>query len=189
MRTRASRLIVGLLGLVALIVLVVVGAALNGASRSSTSSIPVTLTALARATSIVLPSPTPVPTLPGVSEELLICQRELGQAMNARSLVGAVNLSDDHALLMTWISTEWPVRDLTDALPGIIASLDAALEAWEGGCALYDRVRIQVYDGPRDAQVHRLTVQVASEDLLKWRAGEYPDRDLLLRLQVTQPPS
>ena len=187
MQTDRSRLIIGLSGVLALIVLAIVGVAVRGAGQSSPQAIPVTLTALAEAPESGPPTRTPVPTVPGVSDALLICQRELGQAMNARSLVGAVNLSDDHALRMTWVSTEWPVRDLADAIPGVIASLDAALEAWEAGCAAYDRVQIQVYDGPRDAQVHRLTVQVSTEDLLKWRGGEYQDRDLLLRLQVSQP--
>ena len=108
--------------------------------------------------------------------------------MTSAQTSSIVNLSDDHALRMTWVSTEWPVRDLADAIPGVIATLDAALEAWEAGCAAYDRVQIQVYDGPRDAQVHRLTVGVSTDDLLKWRSGEYQDRDLLLRLQVSQPP-
>jgi hypothetical protein len=190
MRTRLPRdprLIIGLSGLIALIVLTIVGTVLLRLAMPPPDAPPVTQTVAPPAQEEALPAPTPAPTMSGISDEMLVCQRELGQAMNARNLVGAVNLSDDRALHMTWVSTEWSVRGLQDAVPGIIASLDAALEVWDQGCAIYDRVEIEVYDGPRDAQVHRLTVRLSADDLLQWRAGALQDHELLLRLGVIRP--
>ena len=107
--------------------------------------------------------------------------------MNARSMVGAVTISGDHLMLLSWFSTKWAVRDLDDALSGVIMGFDVALELWEQGCAVYDRVQIDVYDGPRDKQTYRLTVQAPMDDLLRWHAGEFDDRELIARLQVLRP--
>jgi hypothetical protein len=106
--------------------------------------------------------------------------------MNQRDMAGAVHISGDHLFAMTWVSTDWQVRTLEDALPGVILGFDAALEAWQEGCAVYDRVQIEVYDGPAHDPTHRLTVRAPMDDLLKWRAGEYGDRELVARLDVTQ---
>jgi hypothetical protein len=141
------------------------------------------------------PTPTAIPTLAGTNQELLICQRDVGLAMNARQMVGAANLSDDRLLRLRWMSMDWAVSDLDDALPGVILGLDVALEVWEEGCPLYDRVQIKVYDrasieedGRRqERQVHRLTVQADMDDLFQWQAGALSDSALLERLQVTEP--
>jgi hypothetical protein len=146
-----------------------------------------TLTALPTSLPTQTPTPTPVPTLAGVSQDLLVCQREAGRAMNARGMIGAANISGDHLLSVSWVSRDWQVRDLDDALSGVIMGFDVALEVWERGCAVYDRVQVDVYDGPGDKRVHRLTVRVPMDDLLEWRAGAFGDQQLIARLEVTQP--
>jgi hypothetical protein len=138
--------------------------------------------------------PTPIPTLAAVSEELLVCQRQVGLAMNARKMAGAANLAADRELRLRWVSMDWAVDTLDDALPGVVLGLDAALDAWEEGCTLYDRVQIEVYDRrkPEDSgraeerQVLRLTVRAGIDDLLQWRAGEIGDRELLDRVEVVR---
>ena len=143
-------------------------------------------------------TPTPIPTLPAVSGELLVCQRQVARAMNARRMVGAANLAADRELRLRWVSLDWAVDALDDALPGVVQGLDAALEVWQEGCAVYDRVEMEVYDrrsiadrdriagGGRaeERQVLRLTVRAKIDDLLQWRAGEIGDRELLERLEV-----
>ena len=144
-------------------------------------------------------SPTPrhqngVPTLAAVTDELLVCQRQVARALNARQLAAAAALLDDRTLRLRWVSMDWTVDTLNDALPGVILGLDAALEAWQEGCAVYDRVEIEVYDrrpverGNRteEGQIHQLTVQATLDDLLDWRAGTIGDRELLDRLEVTR---
>jgi hypothetical protein len=132
------------------------------------------------------PTPTSIPTLAGTSERLLVCQRQVGLAMNARQMVGAANLADNGQLSLRWVSLDWPVTDLDDALPGVITALDVALEVWKGDCAVYDRVSIDVYDRRQDAQAHRLTVRAQMNDLLRWQAGELGDPELLDQLRITQ---
>ena len=169
-------------------VVVVVTVALLVASRPpSGKAIAATLTALPTLTATATPTPTPIPTVPAASEDTLLCQREAGQAMSARSMVGTVNISGDHLLWMTWVSTEWQVRDLDDALSGVIMGFDVALDVWQRGCGVYDRVQIDVYDGPGDSRTHRLTIRAPMDDLLKWRAGEFTDNQLVARLQVVTP--
>lgn len=137
-------------------------------------------------------TPTPIPTLAAVNEELLVCQRQVALALNARQLAGAANLAADRELRLRWVSMDWAVEALDDALPGVVLGLDAALEVWKEGCALYDRVAIEVYDRrevahrgrAQEQQVLRLTVRAQIDDLLKWRAGEIGDRELLERLEV-----
>jgi len=184
---RVYRVVVVALGAIALIVVVAVGIVFAASRPPTAAEIAATLTALPPPAAPQTPTPTPVPPVPGTSPELLVCQREAGQAMNERELVGAVNVSDDHRLLMNWVSTNAAIRDLDDALSGIILGFDAALEIWDQGCAVYDRVQIDVYDGPRDQQAHRLSVKAQIDDLLKWHAGEYRDQDLVARLEVTRP--
>ena len=92
-------------------------------------------------------------------------------------------ISGDHQLLISWLSTSGPVRDLDDALPGVVLGFDVALEIWERGCAIYDRIRVDVYDGPPEQRVHRLTVRVPMDDLLQWRGGKFGDRELIARLE------
>ena len=169
-------------------VVVIVTVTLLVASRPpSGTAIAATLTALPTPTPTATPSPTPIPTLPAVGDDVLLCQREAGQAMSARSMVGTVNISGDHLLRMSWVSTEWQVRNLGDALSGVIMGFDVALDVWQRGCGVYDRVQIDVYDGPGDNRTHRLTVHVPMDDLLKWRAGEFTDNQLIARLQVVEP--
>jgi hypothetical protein len=184
---RVYRAVIIGLGTIALMVLVAVGVVLAASLPPTAAEIAATLAALPPVSAAQTPTPTPVPAVPGTSPELLVCQREAGQAMNERELVGAVNLSDDHRLLMNWVSTRRAIRDLDDALSGVILGFDAALDIWDQGCAVYDRVQIEVYDGPRDQQIHRLSVKAGIDDLLKWHAGEYRDQDLVARLEVAQP--
>lgn len=184
---RVYRVVVVALGAIALIVVAAVGVVFAASRPPTAAEIAATLTALPPPAAPQTPTPTPVPPVPGTSPELLVCQREAGQAMNERELVGAVNVSDDHRLLMNWVSTNAAIRDLDDALSGIILGFDAALEIWDQGCAVYDRVQIDVYDGPRDQQAHRLSVKAQIDDLLKWHAGEYRDQDLVARLEVARP--
>jgi hypothetical protein len=145
-----------------------------------------TLTAVARLRDTATPAPTPVPTLPGVRPDLLLCQRQAGQAMYARGMAGAVNLADDRQLTFYWISQAWGISDLDSALAGVISSLDVALEVWQNGCTVYDRVQIDVYDREGQAQIHRLVVTAQMSDLLRWRAGEIDDATLLGQLTVVR---
>jgi hypothetical protein len=184
---RVYRLMIIALGAVALVVLIALGAVLIAMRPPTPQQVAATLTALPPPPATATPTPTAVPPVPGTNPDLLVCQREAGRALNQRDLVGAVNLSDDHQLLINWVSTDTAILDLDDALPGIIGGLEAALEIWDEGCALYDRVEIDVYDGPRDRQTHRLSVKAGIDDLLKWHAGEYGEQDLVARLEVAQP--
>jgi hypothetical protein len=181
------RVIVGVLLFIALGISIFVGVVLIVNRPLSAEEIASTAAALPNPTAPPTFTPTPVPTLPGVSEELLVCQRDAGFAMNERNLVGAVNISDDHLFLLSWISRDWMVNDLDDALPGVILGFDVALDVWQEGCAVYDRVRIDVWDRRAEEQMHQLTVQAQMDDLLQWRAGKLSDGELLARLQVTQP--
>jgi hypothetical protein len=153
----------------------------------SPEAVAATLTALPSPTVTPPPTPTPIPTLPGVSSELLVCQRKAGRAMNARNMVGAVNISDDHLFLLNWLSLDWEISDLDDALPGVIMGFDVALDVWQRDCAVYDRVQIEVSERRGEEQTHQLTVQAQMDDLLKWRAGGLSDKELIARLKVTQP--
>jgi hypothetical protein len=109
-------------------------------------------------------------------------------------MAGAANLAGDHLLRLRWVSMDWVVEDLDDALPGVVQGLDAALDAWQEGCALYDRVTIQVYDRRAvedkdrtvERQALRLTLQAEMDDLLRWRGGEIGDAELLERLEVLE---
>lgn len=181
------RLVIGALALTALLVLIVVGVVIVASLPPSPEAMAATLTALPSPTPTVTPVPTAVPTVPGVSENLLVCQREVGRAMNVRNMVGTANVSDDHRLSIGWVSTDWVVQDLEDALSGIIQAFDVALAVWEQGCRVYDRVQVDVYDGPPEARVYRLTVRATMDDLLRWRAGEYTAQALVSRLEVIQP--
>jgi hypothetical protein len=182
---RAYRVVIIVLALVALVVLIVIGAALVATRPPTAAEIAATLTALPSPTPTSTPTPTPIPTVPAVNADLLVCQREAGRAMNARGMVGTANISGDHQLLISWLSTAGPVRTLDDALPGVVLGFDVALEIWERGCAVYDRVRVDVHDGPPEQRVHRLTVRVPMDDLLQWRAGTFGDQALIARLEVT----
>jgi hypothetical protein len=183
---RTYRIVIGALAALAVLVMIVVGIVVVSNRPPSPEHIAATLTAMPTSTPTLTPTPTAIPTLAGISPDLLVCQREAGRAMNARDMVGGAHISGDHLFTMTWFSTEWQVRDLQDALPGVILGFDAALEIWQGGCAVYDRVRIEVYDGPGHDPVRRLAVQAPIDELLKWQAGEYNDRELVGRLNVIQ---
>jgi hypothetical protein len=176
-------LVISLLA-VTIVILGFVGVVLALNRSASARAIAATLTAMPSPAPPF--DPTPVPTLPGVNEELLVCQREAGQAMSAREMVGGVNISDDHLFLIKWVSLDWQVDALDDALAGVILGFDAAVDVWEQGCAVYDRVQVDVYDRRNEEQLHQLTVRVGMDDLLKWRAGELRDSDLIARLQVTE---
>jgi hypothetical protein len=145
-----------------------------------------TLTVAARLRYTTTPVPTPVPTLPGVRPELLLCQRQAGQAMQARGMAGAVNLSDDRQITFHWVSPASKISGLDSALAGVISSLDVALEVWQDGCTVFDRVQIEVYDREGQAQIHRLRVTAQMSDALRWRAGEIDDAALLGRLAVVR---
>lgn len=186
---RTYRIVVGVLALLVLGILGFIGVVLVMNLPPSPAEIAATLTALPSPVATLTPTPTPVPTLAGVTPELLVCQRDAGQAMNDREMVGAVNISDDHLFLLSWLSREWQIQDLDDALPGVIMGFDVALDVWDGGCAVYDRVQIAVYDRREEQQTLRLNVYASMDDLLKWRAGELGDSDLIARLQVQEPSS
>jgi len=181
------RAIVSILVLGFSIVLLFVGVVLIVNRPPSTDAIAATLAAMPTLTPLPTMTPTPAPTLPGVTEALLVCQRDVGFALHRRNLIGAANISDDHQLLLSWISLDWPIQDLDDALPGVILGFDAAIEVWKGGCAVYDRVQITVWDRRNDEQIHRLTVQADLNDLLAWQANELSDKELIIRLQVSEP--
>jgi hypothetical protein len=100
-----------------------------------------------------------------------------------------VNISDDHLLLLTWLSLDWQVDELDDALPGVIMGFDVALDVWQRGCTVYDRVQVEVDDKRGERQVRRFVVQGQMDDLLKWRAGGLSDKELISRLQVIPPAS
>ncbi len=104
--------------------------------------------------------------------------------MRDRGMVGAVNIAGDHLFSLRWVSRR-PVRSLDDALGGVVMGFDVALEVWRRGCAVYDRVQIEVYDREGGEQHRRLVVRVPMDDLLDWRAGRLSDRDLIARLSVT----
>jgi hypothetical protein len=173
---RAYRLIVAILIGVSVVVLGLVAAAWVVTRPPGASHAAATLTAA--------PVPTPVPTLAGVNPKLLLCQRQAGQAMHTRQMVGAVNLADDRRITFQWISQDWAVSDLDSALAGVMSSLDVALEVWQEGCMLYDRIEVEVYDREGNAQNHRLTVTAQMDDALSWRMGRLSDAALLARLEV-----
>lgn len=183
---RTYRLIVGILAGLIIATLILAGLTLALNRPPSGRAIAVTLTTAPVPAYTATPAPTPVPTLPGISPELLVCQRQAGQAMVARQMVGAVNLSDDRLLRLKWVSLDWSVSDLDSALTGVIMGLDVALTVWEEACNVYDRVQIEIYDRQGSEQTHKLTVYAQMDDALKWRAGELTDRELLAGLQVVR---
>jgi hypothetical protein len=181
---RTYRLVVIVLAAITLVALILAGLALALTRPPSAQAIAATLTA--QPAPAWTGTPTPVPTLPGVTDALLVCQRQAVLAMNARQMVGAANLGDDGQLRLRWVSLDWPVAALDDAMPGVVLGLDAAAEVWEEGCAVYDRVWIEVYDRREDTQAHRLTVHARMDDLRRWRAGEIADGELLDQLETVQ---
>jgi hypothetical protein len=183
---RTYRLIVSILTGLIIVTLILTGLALILNRPPSSQAIAATLTAAPDLAYTATPVPTAVPTLPGVSPELLVCQRQAGQAMIARQMIGAVNLSDDRLLRLKWVSLDWPVSDLDSALAGVILGLDVALAVREEACNVYDRVQIEIYDRQGTEQTHKLTVHAQMDDALKWRAGELNDRELLARLKVVR---
>ena len=183
---RTFRLIVGILAGLIVATLILTGLALVLNRPPSERDVATTLTTAPGAAHMATPAPTAVPTLAGVTPELLVCQRQAGQAMVARQMVGAVNLSDDRWLRLKWVSRDWPVSDLDSALAGVVMGLDVALAVWEEACTVYDQVQIEVYDRQGSEQTHKLTVQAQMDDALRWRAGELTDRELLARLDVTR---
>ena len=185
---RTYRVIVLILVGISVVALSLVAAALIVTRPPSAQQVAATLTAAALPRYTATPIPTPVPTLPGVSPDLLLCQRQAGQAMHARQMAGAVNLADDHLLSFQWVSQDWPITDLNGALGGVMSSLDVALEVWQNGCTLYDRVQIEVYDREQGQQVHQLTVVSQMSDALRWRTGEINDTELIARLEVHAAP-
>jgi hypothetical protein len=181
---RTYRIIVGLLVGIMVAVLLTVAAVTFLTEFSSLRREAAAVIATADALFLTPTAPTTTPSLPGVSAELLVCQREASQAMAARRMMGAVNLSDDRRLILRWFSLDWPVTNLNSALAGVMSSLDVALEMWEEGCPHYDLVVIEVYDQRDDLQARRLTVQARMDDVLQWREGKIDDAELLARLEV-----
>ena len=184
---RTFRIVVAILAVALVCLVAFVGVLLFLNRPLSAAAIAATLTAMPSPTPLPTSTPTPAPTVPALSEQLLVCQREAGQAMSARGMPGAANLSDDHLLLMKWVSMDWPVQNLDDAMPGVVTGMDVALDVWGKGCTVFDRVQIEVYDRRDNRQALRLTVLAQVDDMLKWRAGQMRDSDLIARLAVTQP--
>ncbi|MBL7198890.1 MAG: hypothetical protein ISS56_01940 [Anaerolineae bacterium] len=182
---RTYRTIIGVLALVTVGVLGCAAAVLIANRPPSPAALAATMTAMPSPTPTLTPTPTPAPTVPGVSSELLVCQSKAGYAMNDRRMVGAVNISDDHLFRLAWVSLDWEIEDLDDALPGVIMGFDVALDVWAEGCAVYDRVQIEVYERRDELQIHRMDVQAQMDDLIQWRAGGLNDQGLVARLLVT----
>jgi hypothetical protein len=182
---RTYRLIVLILVGISTVVLATVAAALMITRPPTAREIAATRTA-AHPQHTATPLPTPIPTLPGVSPELLLCQRQASQAVYARQMVGAVNLADDRRITFVWVSRDWPVSNLDSALAGVMSSLDVSLEVWQDGCTVFDWIQIQVYEGEGPRQAYRLTVTARMSDALDWRAGKIDDATLIARLEVDQ---
>ena len=180
------RMIVTILVLGFSIVLLFVGIVLIVNKPPSAEGIATTMAAMPSPTALPTVTPTPAPTLPSVTDTLLVCQRNVGFALHERNLVAAANISDNHLLDLYWVSLGWPIQDLDDALSGVVLGFDAAVEVWKDGCAVYDRVQVVVWDRRQGEQVRRLTVQANVDDLLAWQAGELSDKELIIRLQVTE---
>jgi len=183
---RTFRIVVVVMAVALVCLLAFVGVLLFLNRPLSATAIAATLTAMPSPTSQPTSTPTPAPTVPGLSEQLLVCQSYAGQAMSTRGMPGAANLSDDHLLLMKWVSMDWPVQNLDDAMPGVVIGLDVALDVWGKGCTVFDRVQIEVYDRRDNRQALRMTILAQVDDVLKWRAGEMRDSDMIARLSVTQ---
>ena len=181
---RTFRIVVIVLSLVIVGILCFTGIILYANRPLSDRAIAATMTAMPTPTPTSTPTPTPVPTLPGSSAELLACQRQASLALDARDIVGAVNLSDDYLFLLKWVSLDWAIESVDDAVAGLIMGFDVALDVWEHDCAVYDRVQIEVYDRRGEEQVHQFTVKVTMDDLLQWRGGKLADSDLIARLEV-----
>jgi hypothetical protein len=182
---RTYRLIVLVLIGISAVVLAIVAVALVVTRPPTAQQVAATRTAV-HPRHTVTPLPSPIPTLAGVNPTVLLCQRQAGQAMYVRQMVGAVNLADDRRITFVWVSRDWPVSDLDSALAGVMSSLDVSLEVWQGGCTIYDRVQIQVYDGEATRQTHRLTVTARMSDALDWRTGNIDDQTLIARLEIAQ---
>jgi hypothetical protein len=185
---RTYRIIVGLLVGIIVVVLLALAVAMLLPRYHSNRRAAAALAATADARPLGPPTPTATPVLAGVNAELLVCQRQASQAMVARRMVGAVNLSDDRRLIVQWFSLDWPISNLNSALAGVMPALDVALELWEEGCPHYDLVVIEVHDRRESVQAHRLTVQAQMDDVLRWRAGEIDDVELIERLEVIRSP-
>jgi len=183
-----SRLLVTILVLILSATLVLASVVVLINRPPSEQVLAATLAALPTFTLPPTVTPTPIPTLPGVNDALLVCQRTVGFELNERYLVAAANISDNHLLSLSWVAQNWQVNHLSDALPGIVLVFDAAVEAWKDGCAVYDRAQVKVWDCRGDQLIHRLDVEVMVDDLLKWRNGEIGDQTLIQRLQVTYYP-
>ena len=179
------RVMVVVLAMVTVCIIVAIGVVLFLNRPLSPQQVAATLAAMPSPTPPATLTPTPVPTVPGVTEELLVCQRKALEAMADRQMVGAVNLSDDHLLLFKWVLVGQRVASFDDALAGVIMAFDVALEVWEEGCAVFDRVHVEVYDRIDDQQTHRLTAEAAVDDILKWHAGAMSDSELIARIEVT----
>jgi len=182
---RTFRLMVIVLAATTVCIMAVIGAVVFLNRPLTAAEVAATLAALPSPTPLATLTPTPVPTLPGVTEGLLVCQRRAGEAMSDRQMVGAVNLSDDHLLLFKWASIGERVASLDDALAGVILAFDVALDVWEDGCAVFDRVRVEAYDRMGEQQIHRLTAEAAMDDILQWHAGGLSDTELIARIRVT----
>ncbi len=181
------RAIVGILVLGFSIILLFVGVVLVANRPPSAKELAATLTALPSPTWAPTATPTPIPTIPGVTADLLACQRQAGIEMNERDLVGAVNISDDHLFRLTWVAHGWEINDLDDALPGVILGLDVALDVWQNGCAVYDRIQIDVWERSGERQSRRLSVQSHIDDLIAWRDKTITDQELIARLEIVAP--
>jgi hypothetical protein len=173
----ANALVLGSLGVLAL-----------GNNQPSAEVLMATLAALPTDTSTPLPTPTPFPTLPPVSVDCLMCQREAGAAMHARRMIGAVHIASDGRFELTWLCRDRPINNFEDALDGVMRAFLVALQTRDEKRCPFDRVWVQVWDERAEQRTFRLGVNVSVADLLTWRNGAIGDQQLVERLEVVYPP-
>ena len=158
-----------------------------GNHQPSAEEIMATLAALPTATPTPLPSPTPFPTLPPVSADCLVCQREASVAMYAHQMVGAVQVSSDGRFELIWLSRDRSISGLDDAWEGITQAFLVALQTRDEERCPFDRVQIEVWDERTEQRAFRLGVHASIADLFAWRSGMIDDKQLIERLEIIYP--
>lgn len=174
--TMANVMVLGSLGVLAL-----------GSHQPTAAEIMATLAALPTPTPTLLPTPTPFPTLPPVTVDCLVCQREAGMAMHAHQMVGAVQVTSDGRFELTWLSRDRPINSFDEAWAGITQAFIVALQTHDEKRCPFDQVRIEVWDERAQQRTFRLGVRVSITDLSAWRSGAIDDKQLVERLEIIYP--